>query len=213
MKLIVLIFILVSCAGYSFKEKTNPFSQFGIRSISVPMFYNHTNFPALSGSFTREIFHTLTDFKDLMIYSGLKRTDAVLIGIIESPEKKRDSVVTTARKSTESIFGENILGDKREDLLVPTSSELRLNLRLIVIKHPTQQEINFLQRQGTKGAINSKIIFNEVVPLKSSYNHKELKAQGIAVLGSQNRGLRRDTLEAMAEEASNSFKDMILYAF
>ncbi len=54
----------MSCSGYRFQSKSNPFAQYGIRSISVPMFYNKSNFADVSGPFTREIYKTLLEFKN-----------------------------------------------------------------------------------------------------------------------------------------------------
>jgi hypothetical protein len=213
MKILLLLVIITSCAGYSFKEKNNPFNQFGIESISVPMFYNHTNFPALSGVFTKEIFHTLSDFKELMIYSGMETTDAVLIGVIESADKKRETVITDGRKSVKNMYGEDIIGENREDFLLPTTNLLNIRLRLIVIKHPTIEEIKFFQTEIGSKALSSKVIFNEVVNLKTSYTLNELDQSAISVLGTQNRSIQRETLHNLALSAANSFKDMILYAF
>jgi hypothetical protein len=213
MRILLLLLIISSCAGYSFKEKNNPFNQFGIESISVPMFYNHTNFPGLSGAFTKKIFHTLSDFKELMIYSGLKSTDAVLIGIIESPDKKRETVITDGRNKVQNTYGEDVIGQNRSDFLLPTKNKLNLRLRLIVIKHPSSEEIKFFQTKIGEKALSSKVIFNEVVDLKTSYTLSELDQSAISVLGSQNRGIQKEALRGLADTAANSFKDMILYAF
>ncbi len=84
---IVFIFFF-SCAGYQFKSKDNPFAQYGIKKIYVPMFYNHTNVPQVSASFTKEITRTLLEFKKLRIVDNPKSADAVLVGIVESRLKK-----------------------------------------------------------------------------------------------------------------------------
>jgi hypothetical protein len=213
MRLLVLLFICASCAGYSFKEKNNPFSQYGIKTLSVPMFYNHSNFSNLSGVFTQKIFHTLTDFKELKLYSGAQATDAILIGIIESPEKMKDAVVTESRTNSSNIYEEDVLGTNREEFLIPNVNSLRLKLRIIVVKHPTLEEIKFLQSKLGEKALSSKIIFNEVIDLKTNYTFTELESGGVEVLGSQNRGVKKDSLRKLATSAANSFKDMMLYAF
>ena len=212
MKYLLLLFLL-SCAGYSFKEKSNPFSQFGIKSLSIPMFYNRTNFANVSGVFTKEIFQTLSEFNKLMIYTGNKNTDAVLLGILESPQKSKESTITIGRKSVQNTFGDDIIGENRRDFPLPTTNEIQLQLRLIVIKNPTPEEIDFFQKDITANAISSKIIFNEVIALRNSFILAELDQNGTEVLGSQNRGIKKNAISQMAINAANSFKDMILYAF
>ncbi len=77
---------LASCAGYRFQEKNNPFAQYGVKSISVPMFYNHSLFPNISAPMTKEVYQMLSSFSGLKLSSGHEEADAVLVGIITSPE-------------------------------------------------------------------------------------------------------------------------------
>jgi hypothetical protein len=177
------------------------------------MFYNHSNFGNVSGVFTKEIFQTLMEFKDLRIMSGNQPADAVLIGIIESKDKKKESVKTAASNRVQSTYGESIIGSNREDFVIPSVKTVGLSIRIIVIKHPTKEEISFLQKDIARTAINSKIIFNEIIGLSESYSMKGLKGEATKVLGTQNRGVERQTMGSLAKKAASSFKDMILYAF
>lgn len=211
--LLFISIFLYSCAGYRLQSKSNPFSRYSIRSISVPMFYNHTNLANISGVFTKEIFKTLTDFNDLEIVQNPSRGDAVLLGIVESNQKLRDTISTVHSKRVESTFGISTLGSEEEDFFVPSVNNIKLNLRIIVIKHPTPEEIKFLKTEMGVGALSSKIIFNERIPLSGNYSLKELRGEGIQVLGTQNKGLERKTINGLAKNAASSFKDMILYAF
>lgn len=214
MKIILILSLFISsCSGYRFQKKTNPFSQYGIRSISVPMFYNHSSFNNVSGMFTKEIFSTLTEFKDLRITSGRSASDAVLIGIVESDLKHKESTRTKASKSVKNTYGNEVIGEKREDFFIASVNEIRVSLRIIVIKHPTREEIEFLQTEMGQNALNSRIIFNERISIAESYNLKELQGEATKVLGAQNRGLKKATLDNLAKSAAGNFKDMILYAF
>jgi len=208
-----LAFLILSCTGYRMQRKTNPFAQYSIRSIHVPMFYNSSNFANVSTAFTQEIFSTLVGFKDIKLGLGESRSDAVLIGIIESPDKMSESIQNQAAKSVQNTFGDDVIGNNREDFKVSSINKLNLSLRIIVIKHPTENEIKFLKTQMGQSVINSKIIFNERIPISYSMNLKELSDESIRVLGTQNNGLERQALKTMAENAARSFKDMILYAF
>jgi hypothetical protein len=211
--LILFLFILSSCAGYRFQKKSNPFAQYGIRSISVPMFYNHSNHSNVSGAFTKEIFNTLTEFKDLRITSGSSNSDAVLIGIVSTPERMKESIQAIGSKSVVNTHGKDIIGDRREDFFIASVNKLKIYLRIIVIKHPTSEEIKFLQTEMGQNVVNSRIIFNEKISIAESYNLKELQGEATKVLGTQNRGLKKASLLSLAKTAAGNFKDMILYAF
>ena len=209
----LLIVFLTSCAGYRFQTKENPFAQYGIKSVSVPMFYNHSNFSNVSPMFTREVYRKLLDFKKLKVKSGHVLADAVLIGIILSPKLRKDSVSVLSSKEASNAFGEDSIGSNRKDFSVTSVSEINLSLRVMVIKHPSPAEIEFLQNNISAQALSSKIIFNETIPLKVSYQHKELSGTGTKVLATQNRGIEKQRLNDLAMKAADNFKDMILYAF
>ncbi len=213
---IFLLFILISwqsCAGYRFQKKSNPFAQYSIRSISVPMFYNHSNFSNVSGVFTKEVFQTLLEFKDLQLKTAGEPSDAVLVGIIYSPKNKADSVTPVSSKKVKNAFGEDSIGPNRQDFVVSSVNQIKLRLKVIVIKHPTQEEIEFLQKNIGQNAISSKIIFNDEISLTANYQLKELRGEATKVIATQNRGVEKQRLNDMAKQAATGFKDMILYAF
>lgn len=213
MKYILIVAILLGCSGYKLRSKKNPFSQFGITSLSIPMFYNFSNLPNVSPIFTKKIFNKMLSYKELKIYSGNKPTDAVLVGIIDSRDKRKNTVTPENQKSVFNTYGEEIFEDKREEFLLPTTNKIRLRLRIIIIKHPTKEELDFLKKSIGSTALSSKIIFNETIDLTETYNIKENKEEGIQVLGTQNRGVQQGSIESLAEKAAASFEDMILYAF
>ena len=177
------------------------------------MFYNHGNLGNISGVFTQEVLDTLSDFRGLRLTRRLEGSDAVLLGIIETPSKSLKSVEVLTYKRASNTFGESVLGEGREDFNTPTVNQVNLNLRVIVLKHPTKEEINFFQKSITEKALSSKIIFNEKIPLSGSYNLKELDGSSLMVLNSQNTGVQKQLINQLAKDAANSFKDMILYAF
>lgn len=215
MKLILLItfFLFSSCSGYKIKAKSNPFHLYGVKKLYIPQFYNHSNISYANGHFTKEIIEVLLDFNDLEIVTDRKSADAVLLGIVSSANKLRDTIITTARKNAETSFGEEAIGDKREKIVLPATNKISLNLKIIVLKDPTQTEIAFFQKNSKNKFISSKVIFNENIRVTETFNLKELSGEGIEVLGTQNRGLQKLTVKAMAVKAADSFKDMILYVF
>lgn len=215
-KILLNLFILLlfsSCADYRYQKQDNPFAQYGIKSLSVPMFYNHSNFSNISSSFTREIFQMLAGFKGLRIESSKQLTDATLIGIISSEDGVRESTIGSDSRAVKSIFGDDFIKD-RNDFYVPAKNRLTMRLRVIVMKHPTEEEIKFLKSGvGDARMISSKIIFTETIPVSADFTREIYSAEGNKVIGTQNRGAKKKTIRTMAKNAAVTFRDMILYAF
>lgn len=211
---LTLIFSLCfsSCAGYRFQEKNNPFAQYGVESISVPMFYNHSNHANISPVMTKEIFQMLSGFNDLKIISGHERADAVLIGIVSSPEKVKVSRPGKNFRSAKAAAGDAI-GDEREDFYIPSSTDMRASLRLILIKNPSEKEIELLRTSLGKFALGPRVIVNENIRLRDSFTRELYSSNGVDVIDTQNRSAMRNTMQEMAQKAAQNFKDMILYAF
>ena len=155
----------------------------------------------------------MTDYKGLKLKSGKHATDAILIGVLESSDKRNDTISTDSFRKVENAFDETNLNPARDNFFIPSSNRVKLRLRVIVIKHPTQEEIDFLKSSYGKNAISSKIIFNEVINLSEQYNLKEIEGEISPVLGTQNRGVLQSAITSMADKAASNFKDMILYAF
>ena len=191
-----LLFALIGCSGYRFSQQKNPLSQYGIQSLSVPMFYNYSNMAEIQSDFTRETYQLLTEFSGLKLKSGYKSsTDAVLIGIIRSPEKIAD---TTRPLNLRLAQGRarNAIGNKRQNFYIPGSSDVSLYLQVIVIKKPTQEELSLLMSNiGDKIRPNSRIIFNELLPLRIQYTREVLDDEGVHVVATQNQGVQRKTLK------------------
>ncbi|MFN8369170.1 MAG: hypothetical protein U0T83_00940 [Bacteriovoracaceae bacterium] len=72
---LTLTYILNSCSGYKFINRSNPLAQYGIHSIAIPMFQNTSNVPNVSGVVTKEIVTLLSQFSELRVYPG-EWTDA-----------------------------------------------------------------------------------------------------------------------------------------
>ena len=89
----LILFVITGCSGYRFSQQENPLSQYGIQSLSVPMFYNYSNLSEVHTDFTRETYRLLTGFSGLKLNNGYnKNSDAVLIGILKSPEKVAETL-------------------------------------------------------------------------------------------------------------------------
>lgn len=205
---------MTSCSGYRFSQQENPLSHYGIQSLSVPMFYNYSNLSEVHTDFTKETYRLLTGFSGLKLVSGYKKsTDAVLIGIIKSPEKLAETVrASNPRLAQEKA--EKSVGSTREDFYIPGTSDITLFLQIIVIKKPSEEELALLKSGiGDQIKFTSKIIFNETVPLRIQYTREILDNEGTQITGTQNFGVQRKILKSLSEQAANNVRDMILYAF
>lgn len=209
MKLIIFSF-LASCAGYQLVNNNNPLDQYEIRSLTIPKFVNNSNLPNVGGVFTGEVVKTLTPFKSLRI--GGKNTDAHLIGVVESPLRRKETVVGLNKKSAKATYPD-IIPESRDDFFVATSNKVKLQLRLILLKHPSKDEIEAVKKLAKHNVASSKIVFNEVITVDQTFSLKELSASGIDVLGTQNKGLERKAIKQLAVKAAKKFRDTILYAY
>ena len=211
---ILAFFLLTSCSGYRFTQQENPLSQYGIQTLSVPMFYNFSNQADVSAEFTREMYRLLTNFKGLKIRSGYtKSSDAVLIGIIRTPEKMIDTVKPNNERVAKEKAPESV-GGLRQTFYIPGTTDVEMILQVVVIKKPTEEELALLQSGiGSQVKPNSKIIFNELIPIRGRYTREILDEQGTQVIATQNAGVQRKTIRTMAEQAAISVRDLILYAF
>lgn len=206
------IFGLCSCAGYRFQEKENPFAQYGVKSITIPMFYNKSNLSNVSAPMTREMYQMLSTFSGLELKSGKNNADAVLIGIVDSPSQVKESREASNLRSAKNA-AEDALGENREDFYIPATTNVRANLRLILLKNPSEKEIELLKSSLGKFAVGPKIIVNETIALNASFTRELYSGSAIDVIDTQNRSALRSTIDDMAKNAAQNFKDMILYAF
>lgn len=210
----LILLTLFSCSGYRFSQQENPLAQYGIQSLSVPMFYNYSNLGEIHTDFTRETYRLLTGFSGLKLDNGYnKNSDALLIGILKTPEKLAETIrASNLRLAQEK--SQNAIGTQRENFYIPGTSDVQLYLHVIVIKKPTEEELALL-KSGIGGQIKStsKIIFNEYIPLRIQYTREVLDDAGVEVLGTQNAGVQRKILKTLAEQAAVNVRDMILYAF
>lgn len=210
---LTLMLCAVSCAGYKVLDKSNPFAQYEIKSISIPMFYNRSNLALSTGVITESIVNVLSNFKGLKIYTGYNpNADAVLLGVVGSKQELAESIYKSGNRSVKNTYGD-VVDSTREDFYLPSGAVVRLSLRLTIIKHPSEEEIRFLQSKFGDKVLSSKIVFNETMALSSSYTNKSFDASGLAVTGTHNEYLKSNALSTIAKNAANTFRDIILYAF
>lgn len=214
MRFLLLLIFLTGCGGYRYTQQDNPLSQYGIMSLSVPMFHNYSNQPEVANNFTRETYRLLSSYHGLKLKSGYHETsDAVLIGIIKTPEQVFDTLAPNNLRVAQDKAG-GAIGNTREDFYIPGTTDVTLLLQIIVIKKPTEEELTLLKSGlGDKVRLTSRIIFNETLPLRAQYTREIFDNESVSVTATQNAGIQRKVIRSLSEQAALSVRDMILYAF
>lgn len=202
------------CSGYRFSQQDNPLAQYGIHSLSVPMFYNYSNIPDASPEFTREVYRLLSGFSGLKLKSGYNAdADAVFIGIVKSAEKMADTLKPASPRVAKDRAQESV-GTGRQKFNIPGGNQITLMVHVIVIKKPTEEELALIRSSiGEKVAMKSKIIFNEIIPVTYQMTREILDGTGTQVVATQNLGIQRKSVKELSIQAANSIRDLILYAF
>lgn len=204
-----------SCTGYHVRQVQNPFSHFGIRSISVPMFANKSIVPNVSSIFTKEIHLLLSRYSGLKVYSGLRKdTDAVLLGVVSSPQRMTDVFGQSEKK----LISEDLLTG-RKPFYVSSSTLYNLNLRIVLLKRPDTRLIKFIQ--GPLGDYVKKgpqIVLDESFPLSSTFTRAvsgqgSIGHEGRRVNFTKSKAWFRITLKELAKSASDKMRKEVLNAF
>jgi hypothetical protein len=153
----------------------------------------------------------LSGFDNLKIKSS--GADATLIGILMSKDKIIETIVPGAPRSVENIV-DPAIAQNRGEFYIPSNSTVKLTLKIIVIKQPTEEEIKFLRSKASNQEfVSSKIIFSESIPLTSTFTRELYDNESASVIHTQNRGSLKKSLISMSKSAAETFREMILYAF
>jgi hypothetical protein len=108
----------------------------------------------------------------------------------------------------------NSVGTTRPEFYIPGATNVRLNLQIVVVKRPSQEEIEVLRSEiGPKVLPQGKILFNETFSINETFIREVYDDSATSVVGTQNAGALRRTKESMAVKAAHQIRDMILYAF
>lgn len=205
---------LMSCAGYKAVDRGNPLSQYGIKTVSVPMFLNQSTLAAVSGKFTSEFINLMSSYPGLVVETGFNNnSDAVLIGVVES-NKYYAQTVTNAQQRVASSAAQNNVGSNRNDFYIPATTNVNLRVRLMLLKKPTEEELALLRsKYASKLRGNTKIIFNEVISVSETFNREVFDKEEGQINFTQNYGILNKSIEKMARKAAMNFEESVLYAF
>ncbi len=229
----LLILFFSSCSSYRVLNRDNPLRYYGIKTVSVPMFINKTNIPAISPRITSKIIEKLSFYRGLKVYPyETNKSDGVLIGILTSNKLKSDTYKTDQFFNTEGSDFDEVLGNnitsgnntKRGNLFIPTALNYEVSVRLILVKRPGANELSLLKSDlGKYVNIHPKIIFNEEIKFSESYA-LELKADNYLNDGSfidrggstnytRGQGRRLKSVETLADNIALQFEQEVLDVF
>ena len=213
--LILLGFLLLgSCSGYHLVPPDNPFARYGIESIALPLFFNHSALPNTGGPFTQEFFQLLASYRGLKVYSGTqRRADAVLLGIISSPERLHKTLLVEGRKRAKNLVSPGDIGS-RNDFFTPARNRITLTLEVVLIKKPSLSELKLFQSKIAHVIDHHpKIVFKESIQLTTSFT-RTFQSQGAGNFNfTKNLGALNRAIQTLAAEGREHFRESIVHAF
>jgi hypothetical protein len=209
--------LLTSCAGYHVKHKRNPWKEYGVRHVTIPLFVNKTVFPGLNTVVTRRLAEDLGSFSQLQVSTGENtNADSILIGIIRGEKEYNRALITTERQFLGDEY-QTSLGDRR-GIYTPRQQAYSVTVELILIKNPSTFERKLIASDVGKYIRNNpKVIFSRSLGVSQAITRKLWKRDstdlGGVVNSTQNDGVIRRSYQSVAQEISRQFQELILYAF
>lgn len=208
---------LTSCSGYRVTNNENPLLIYGIRRLAIPVFINQSAISKVSGPITTEIKSLMMSYSGLQIDSEYtSASDAVLLGIIESPQHKSDTVRVTATKFTTGELAKSI--GPRNEFYIPSRSQIDLRLRLVLIKKPSVFDMSLAQGEmGNLLGKHPRVVFQETLDLSTGFSREisdNLSPDSGGVVNfTKNKKAQEDSIKTTAKSVANTFKEVVLDAF
>ncbi len=212
--LIIGLTALTSCGGYRVRSKGNPFAEHGIKSVAIPMFVNQSVYPKANVPFTREIKALLATYPDLKISTRpSSNVDALLIGIVSSDNRYTEAYNTTA---TNFQNGSSI--GNRAGFYVPTASQFKINIRIVLIKDPSLEDQELLKgKLGKFMANHPKVVFSRTFAYTGSFNRDarptDTPDSGGIVNYSSTRRYFDQTLQSLAKTNARELEELVINVF
>jgi hypothetical protein len=214
---LVQLTFLSGCAGYHFNRGSNPLIGYDIKSIAVPMFINRSVLPQLAAPMTKSITLALNDYSGLRVKGADDESaDAVLIGIIESKDHYNEVVTTTQFLFTDENLKASI--GARTPFYYPVQTTYNISLRLILIKRPTKNELDFISSSSGSGVlVHPKVVLEDTIPLSGSFARVVNPTSTANAPGEvnfvKNKGIFEKSLQDTCYQAAQTFKQVVLNAF
>jgi hypothetical protein len=212
----LILFLFVSCAGYHLRQNENPFYDYNVRSIAVPMFINQTPMANITGPMTERLTNVLLDYRGLKVYPGESQADAVLVGIITSNEHQHQLLQNTSRTFTSGGLEDTV--KPRRPFYVPSTIAYVIKLRLVLIKNPTAQEIDLLKSAEGMTVSDARIIFDQELNLSGSYALKINDTvngpdSGGPTNFTRNKRAFDKSIQGLADSAAENFRQLVMNVF
>ncbi len=211
---VILLFGLSSCAGYRVQKKGNPFSDYGIKTVAIPMFVNQSIYPKANVPFTREIKALLSTYPDLNITtSPSSKADALLIGIVSSENR-----YTEAYKTTATNFQSGTTIGNRAGIYVPTATQYKIDIKIMLIKDPSLEDQKlFKSKLGELMARHPKVVFTRTFSYTGSFNRDarptDTSDSGGIVNYTSSRRYFDQTLQSLAESNARELEELVINVF
>jgi len=205
---------LSSCGGYRVRKKGNPFAEHGIKSVAIPMFVNQSVYPKANVPFTREVKAMLATYPGLSISTTPSRSvDALLIGVVSSQNRYTEAYKTTARN-----FQNGSTIGNRAGFYVPTASQFKISVRIVLIKDPTLEEQKMIKSKlGEYMAAHPKVVFSRTFNYTGSFNRDarptDTSDSGGIVNYTNTRRYFDQTLNALAKSNAQNLEELVINVF
>ena len=152
----------------------------------------------------------LSSFSKLKVLNNFKQADAVLVGVLTTEDTRRQSRVRSDEIGAKSILKDRV-GSNRNDYYIPTKTRLSAKLKIVIIKNYSKKDLELLQSQGE--IIDPRVVFTELLDLSEIYTREVLAGSSNNFTLTRAQGAEKNAIETMAQNAANTFREMILYAF
>lgn len=213
--ILILNFLLYSCAGYELRDRENPFEVKGIKSISVPMFVNKTNLNSVSNNFSKEVISMLENFKGLKVYSGNDgKSDAVLLGVVYTA----DGYDPIRNKDIAFLNTEDIEKLKnRSAFTLQTIKSLDVQVRVVILKRPKKEEVDFFinyfdfnKNMFPQNVFQSNFTLSRNLFIDNSFG--DSSGASNPVRGVRNKGIEISNVNQQATELASMLRSVIINA-
>ena len=202
-------------------DKENPFQWYDIKTISVPVFENQTVLPQVSAPFTQAIVRLLSEYRGLKVVAGSDTScDAILLGTVTGPKKLVATLRPIDNKTVKAIEGGSTSTGNRPDFIVPATTEVNLGIRIILVKNPLPEDIEFLKSELAQNANfkHPKVFLDTQFPLtenfeRTLYGGSEDRYRGIEVNATQNKGKVERSITNLAQKGADQFRELVLGVF
>jgi hypothetical protein len=211
-KIQLILFLLIfqlGCSGYYLKKNNNPFEQYNITSLYVPLFYNHSNLPFASAELTRAFINELMPLKGIKIVTNkAEPADAILLGIFSSTPEMSKTYRTARTALIKSEDYSNI--GTREDFLVPSETKGTFNLQIMVLRAATDEQIEYLLDQKSNPFELPEMILNHRFDMSFTFERLLFSDEYRSVNFTQSIGNRDFAFQVKSKEVAREFRTIVL---